>query len=181
MTFHGDRGRVITTRSTEDIMMSTGESAEIREMLARALGWEDAHVGFETAVAGVSPEHRGQIPPGLPYSIWQLVEHIRLTQRDILDFCCDPEYQERHWPDDYWPPSGAAPDEEAWQSSCAAVAEDRNALARLVRDSTRSLVAPIPHGDGQTLLREAILVIDHTGYHVGQIVVIRKALGSWGG
>jgi hypothetical protein len=161
-------------------MSTTGESVEIRETLVRALGWEDGHVGFETAVAGLLPEHRATIPAGLPYSIWQVAEHIRLTQRDILEFCYDPEYQERHWPDDYWPQSADPPDESTWQATCTAVADDRNALARLVRDSARSLVAPIPHGDGQTLLREAVLVIDHTAYHVGQIVLLRKALGAWG-
>lgn len=161
-------------------MTIASETAEIREMLAQGLGWEGAHVGFETAVAGLNPEDRGRVPSGMPYSIWQLAEHIRLTQRDILDFCRDPEYVEPHWPDDYWPKSVVPPDESTWQQTCAAVADDRNALARLVRDSNRSLVEPIPHGNGQTLLREAILVIDHTGYHVGQIVVIRKALGAWG-
>ena len=160
-------------------MTTAEEGVEIREMLARALGWEDGHVGFETAVAGLAPEHLGQLAPGMPYTIWQLVEHIRITQRDILDFCRDPEYREPTWPDDYWPPSAAPPDDGTWESSCAAIADDRNALAHLVRDSTRSLVAPIPHGNGQTLLREAILVVDHTAYHVGQIVLMRKALGSW--
>lgn len=161
-------------------MTTDAESLEIREMLARALGWEDGHVGFETAVAGLSSEQRGRVPEGMPYSIWQLAEHIRLTQRDILDFCCDPEYKEPHWPDDYWPRTTAPPDEAAWQVTCAAIADDRNALAHLVRDSTRSLVAPIPHGNGQTLLRESVLVIDHTSYHVGQIVLLRKLLGAWG-
>jgi hypothetical protein len=159
--------------------MTGGKTDEVREMLGRALGWEDGHVGFETAVAGLSAESRGRVPPGMPYSIWQLAEHIRLTQSDILEFCWNPEYRERRWPDDYWPPSPEPPDERTWQASCAAVAEDRTALAHLIRDSTSSIVAPIPHGDGQTLLREILLVIDHTAYHVGQIVLVRKALGAW--
>jgi uncharacterized damage-inducible protein DinB len=158
--------------------MAKGEAGEIREALARALEWEDAHVNLDSAVEGLAPGMRGRAPDGLPHSAWQLVEHIRLTQRDILDFCCDPEYRERSWPDDYWPPVAIPPD-DAWEASLAAVREDRTALARLLRDSTRSLVAPIPHGDGQTLLREIVLVIDHTAYHVGQIVAVRKALGAW--
>ena len=160
--------------------MTSGEISEIREMLARALGWEDGHVGFETAVAGLTPDQLGRVPDSMPYSIWQLAEHLRLTQRDILDFCRDPEYKEPRWPEDYWPKTTTPPDDRAWEATCAAVADDRNALAHLVRDSSRSLVEPIPHGEGQTLLREAILVIDHTSYHVGQIVLIRKAIGAWG-
>lgn len=159
--------------------MADGESREIREALARALEWEDAHAAFESAVADLEPELRGELPSGFPHSVWQLAEHIRLAQRDILDFCCDPEYRERSWPDDYWPRDATPPDEQAWAASISAVREDRAALARLVRDSARSLVAPIPHGEGQTLLRELLLVIDHTAYHVGQIVAVRKALGAW--
>ena len=156
-----------------------GEAGEIREMLALALEWEAAHVSVESAVAELAPSDRGRVPDGMPHSAWQLLEHIRLTQRDILDFCCDPEYRERTWPDDYWPPTAAPPDDAAWDSCLGSLREDRAALARIVRDSTRSLVAPIPHGDGQTLLREALLVIDHTAYHVGQIVTVRKAMGAW--
>jgi hypothetical protein len=156
-----------------------GEGAEIREALARALEWDDAHAGFEAAVAGLAPELRGRIPPGFPHSAWQLAEHIRLAQRDILEFCCDAEYLEREWPKDYWPPAASPPDESAWGSCLAAVRDDRAALVHLVRDSARSLVAPIPHGDGQTLLREILLVLDHNAYHVGQIVAVRRALGAW--
>jgi hypothetical protein len=160
-------------------MAVSAEAGEIREMLARALEWEAAHVNVDAAVAGLAPADRGRVPADQPHSVWQLVEHVRLAQRDILDFCCDPEYRERAWPDDYWPPSASPPDDSAWDACLDSMREDRAALARIVRDSTRSLVAPIPHGDGQTLLREVLLIIDHTAYHVGQIVTVRKAMGAW--
>ena len=156
-----------------------GEGEDIREALARALEWEDAHTGFEAAVAGLARELRGRTPPGFPHSVWQLAEHLRLAQRDILEFCCDPEYLEREWPKDYWPPDAAPPDDSVWEARLAAVRADRAALIHLVRDSARSLIAPIPHGDGQMLLREILLVIDHNAYHVGQIVAVRRALGAW--
>ena len=159
--------------------MAEDEAGEIRDALARALDWEDAHAGFDAAVAGAPLALLGRVPGGFAHSIWQLAEHVRLAQRDILDFCRDPEYRERAWPDDYWPPSAAPPDEQSWARCLDAVREDRAALAHLVRDSARSLVAEIPHGQGQTILREVLLVIDHTAYHVGQIVAVRKALGAW--
>lgn len=162
-------------------MTISSETAEIREALARALEWQDAHVSFEAAVADLPAPLRGRVPSGMPYSVWQLAEHIRLAQRDILDFCQNPEYREQAWPDDYWPPASEPPDEHSWASCLAGVRSDRSALAHIVRDAARGLLDPIPHGNGQTLLREALLVIDHTAYHVGQIVLIRRALGVWGG
>jgi len=162
-------------------MTISSETAEIREALVRALEWQDAHVSSEAAVADLPAASRGRVPPGMPHSVWQLAEHIRLTQLDILDFCRNPEYRERNWPDDYWPPAAEQPDERSWTSCLAGVRSDRSALAHLVRDSARGLLDPIPHGNGQTLLREALLVIDHTAYHVGQIVLVRRALGAWNG
>jgi hypothetical protein len=161
--------------------MREEEAGGIREALARAVDWEDAHAGFESSVDGMPFELLGRAPAGFGHSVWQLAEHVRLAQRDILDFCRDPEYRERAWPDDYWPPHAAPPDETSWARCLEAVRDDRASLAHLVRDSTRSLVAEIPHGQGQTILREVLLVIDHTAYHVGQIVAVRKALGAWPG
>lgn len=155
------------------------ETDEVRDMLARVLSWGDAHVDFESAVDGLPAGLRAHVPPGLPYSVWQLAQHLRLTQRDILEFCVDPEYRERHWPDDYWPDPAIPPEEVEWHACCAAVRSDRDALARLVRDPARNLLEPIPHGNGQTLLREVLLVIDHSAYHIGQIVLVRKAMGEW--
>jgi uncharacterized damage-inducible protein DinB len=153
--------------------------SEVRSQLARALGWDDAHAGFDRAVDGIAPEFRGRAPAGLPYSPWQLLEHLRLAQEDILDFCRNPEYRERRWPNDYWPASPEPPDAKAWDRSVAAVRRDREALGRLAEDPSVDLTAPLPHGSGQTLLREVLLVLDHTAYHLGELVVVRRTLGIW--
>ena len=152
---------------------------EVRSQLARALGWDDAHAGFDRAVDGIAPEFRGRAPAGLPYSPWQLLEHLRLAQEDILDFCRNPDYRERRWPNDYWPASAEPPDAKAWDRSVAAVRRDREALGRLAEDPSVDLTAPLPHGSGQTLLRELLLVLDHTAYHLGELVVVRRTLGIW--
>lgn len=159
--------------------MTETTDAALRQQLGRMLAWEDAHVSLASAVEGLPAALRGAVPPGLPHSIWQLVEHIRLTQRDILDFCRDPAYEEKTWPDDYWPAQAAPPDEAAWTRSLAAIDEDRDAMAAVIRDPGCDLYAPIPHGQGQTPLREILVVADHTAYHVGQIVDARRALGAW--
>jgi uncharacterized damage-inducible protein DinB len=152
---------------------------ELRAQLARALGWDEAHAGFDRVVDGIPPEDRGRVPAGLPYSPWQLVEHLRIAQEDILDFCRNPKYQERDWPGDYWPQSPNPPTADAWSQSLAAYRRDRDALARLAQDRSNDLTAKIPHGTGQTLLRELLLVLDHTAYHLGELVVVRRALGIW--
>jgi uncharacterized damage-inducible protein DinB len=153
----------------------------LRKQLANILAWEDAHVGFERAVAGVPATLRGAVPAGFAHSVWQLVEHLRLAQRDILEFCIDPDYREQRWPDDYWPATAAPPDEAAWTTSLADYLKDRQALADLALDGDIDLFAAIPHGSGQTYLRELLLVADHGAYHIGQIVLVRRALGDWKG
>ena len=151
----------------------------LREQLRRILSWEDAHAGFEAAAFGLPPALRGVTPKGLPHSPWQILEHIRRTQADILDFCRNPGYKELDWPADYWPASAAPPLDEAWQESIDAVRRDRAALEGLAEDSSIDLFARIPHGTGQTYLRELLLVADHNAYHVGQLVAARQALGAW--
>lgn len=151
----------------------------VREHLARLLSWEDAHVGFDAAVADLPVKLRGQIPTGLPYSPWQLVEHLRITQGDILEFCRNPGYVERSWPDDYWPSSAAPSSPSAWSDSVEQFRRDRAALQQLARDPATELEARIPHGSGQTYLRELLLAADHAAYHVGQLVVVRRLLGAW--
>ncbi|HEY6361998.1 MAG TPA: DinB family protein [Vicinamibacterales bacterium] len=158
--------------------MTTHNDA-VRDHLARLLDWREAHVGFEAAVDGIGPGHRGKTPPGLPYSAWQILEHIRLAQNDILDFCVNSSYREKKWPDDYWPKNPAPPSDAAWDESVASCVRDRDALKQLVRDPKADLSAKIPHGTGQTYLREALLVADHTSYHVGQLVLVRRLLGIW--
>jgi len=150
----------------------------LRVLLSKLLSWEDAHVSFDGAVEGIPPDFRGSRPEGAPHSPWQLLEHIRICQRDILDFCRDPEYVERKV-EDYWPSGPAPPTDAAWDGSIASFRRDRDALKALAADSETDLFAPIPHGSGQTYLRELVLVADHNSYHVGQLVLLRNLLGIW--
>ena len=149
----------------------------LRAQIVQLLDWEDAHVGFDKVVGSVAPRFRGVVPEGLPHSIWQLVEHIRFTQADILEFCRSSRYKEKKWPEEYWPAS-PRPSAAAWTASLKAFHRDRKALQRLA-STTTDLFAKIPHGSGQTYLRELLLVADHTAYHLGQIVLVRRALGIW--
>jgi hypothetical protein len=151
----------------------------IREQLVRVLDWGEAHVTFDKAVGGIAPDRRGARAAGFEHTVWQLVEHIRLAQADILDCCVNPPYAHTMtWPDDYWP-SDAPPGPEAWDDSLAAYGRDRDAIRRLALE-TPELTARVPTGkDTQTYLRAVLLVADHAAYHVGQIVAVRKALGIW--
>ena len=152
----------------------------LRTHLLRLLDWQDAHVNFEAAVDGIPTAQRGVRPEGLPYSAWELLEHLRLTQHDILEFCRNAAYEEPTWPADYWPRSPAPPSTEAWDESVAAFRADREAIRHFTADPDHDLFAAIPHGSGQTYLREVLLVADHNAYHVGQLVAVRKLLGAWG-
>ena len=152
----------------------------LRDHLLRALAWEDAHVAFDSAVDGLPADRRGLRALGFEHSPWQLLEHIRLAQEDILDFCVNANYEHtRRWPDDYWPKDPAPPGEDEWVGSIAAYARDLAELKRLVRD-VEDLTASVPTGkSNQTYLRAILLVVDHTAYHVGQLVAVRRALGVW--
>jgi hypothetical protein len=151
----------------------------LRDHLTRLLDWRDAHADFGAAVDRIPSALRGRAPEGLPYSAWQLVEHLRLTQWDILDFCRNPDYAERRWPDDYWPAPAAPPDDQAWDRSVAGFRRDLGSLRALAADTAVDLFAEIPHGDGQTYLRELLLVADHNAYHLGQLIAVRRLLGIW--
>ena len=159
-------------------MVATPEP--LRAQLAALLDWRDAHTNLEGAIEGLPPALRGKVPAGLPYSPWQLVEHLRLAQHDILDFCRNPAYEEMTWPDDYWPKEPAPPSDRAWDESVAGLQRDLEELRALAHDSTIDLFDRIPHGSGQTYLRELLLVADHNAYHVGQLVAVRRLLGAWG-
>ena len=154
--------------------------AVLRAHLGRILDWEDAHASFERAIEGLPARLRGVTPAGWAHSAWQLLEHLRICQHDILDFCRNLKYVEMAM-EDYWPPSAAPPSAKAWSASVAAVRRDRTALKKLAADGKTDLFARIPHGSGQTYLRELLLVADHNAYHVGQLVALRRALGSWSG
>lgn len=150
----------------------------LREHLVRALDWRSAHLGTDEVVGQFGPENYGVKFDPLPYSAWQLVEHMRITQRDILDFCRDPSYQEPQWPDAYWPTESAPARPSDWETALLSFQSDLADMKRLVADPSIDLFATIPHGDGQTYLREALLVIDHNAYHLGALVVLWRLLAS---
>lgn len=150
-----------------------------RAMVIAALSGKGAHVGFDEAIRNFPEELRGKKPDGAPHTAWQLLEHLRIAQADILDFCVNPNYKELKWPDDYWPRNAVPGSAAAWEDSIAGFRKDLKAVQDLVADTGRDLHAPIPHGEGQTLFREALLVIDHNSYHLGQLVLLRGQLGIW--
>ena len=157
--------------------MASGEL--LRKQLGKLLGGGEAHATFDKAIEKVPANKRGIRPDGVPHSLWELVEHLRITQRDILDFCVSPAYHELEWPKEYWPPTPAPPSDSAWDESLAAITADREKLCRMLEDPKRDLFASVPNGTGQTYLREVLLVADHDAYHIGQVVLVRQLLGIW--
>lgn len=153
--------------------------SDMRDHFVRLLDWEDAHVGFDKAIDGIPSDKRGARVPGFDHSPWQLLEHMRLAQDDILDFCVNPHYQHNlKWPDDYWP-GPPPPSDAAWKKSIASFTRSREKMKALAREA-EDLTATVPTGkDTQTYLRAILLVADHTAYHVGQLVALRRALGLW--
>jgi hypothetical protein len=156
------------------------DDSALRQEVIAALRGGNAHARFEDVVADFPAQLREK-KGGLPYSAWQLLEHIRLAQNDILRFSDnqDGSYKESNFPDDYWPKSPAPPSTGAWDKSVAAVIADRDAMIRMLEDKKNSLTAPFAWGEGQNLLREAILVVDHNSYHVGELLSLRRLLGIW--
>jgi uncharacterized damage-inducible protein DinB len=150
-----------------------------RRIVASALDWEQAHATFDSAIADLPRELRGRRPDNFPHSTWELVDHIRRTQHDLLDFCQNPNYKELKWPDDYWPSNPAPRDDAAWDEAVAQFHRDNAALAAFTTDSPHDLTAKIPHGSGQTYLRTVLVAIDHTSHHVGQIIAVRRLLNAW--
>ena len=159
--------------------MTPNQTAALREHLLYLLRGGGAHLDFEKAVADLPPELRGVRPAGLPHSPWRLLEHMRIAQWDILEFSRDPRHVSPPFPDGYWPQGDAPPDSAAWDHSVAAFRVDLRAMEALVADPATDLFTPLPHGQGQTLLREAMLLADHNAYHLGQLVVVRRLLGAW--
>jgi len=152
----------------------------LREQLARTLDWQEAHVGLDDALKDLPADKRGDRATGFEHSVWELLEHIRIAQEDILDFCVNPKYvHTMKWPDDYWPKAPAPPNAAAWDESIASLRREREKLKTLARD-TKDLYALVPTGKGQqTYLRALLLLMDHNAYHLGQIVAVRRALGAW--
>lgn len=155
---------------------------ELRKQLKALLDGGQAHATFDQAVKDMPPKLQGTVPQGSPYSAWQLLEHIRIAQRDILEFSdnADGSYRELKWPDRYWPKSPEPPSADAWQKSVEKIRSDREAFERLMDSADdESLIQPFPWGSGQNLLRQALLIADHEAYHVGELVFLRRLLGAW--
>ena len=152
------------------------EDRALRQQLAALLDWGHAHITFDDAVKDFPAEGRGVRPGGSPHSAWELLEHLRLALWDILEFSRDPNHVSPKFPDGYWPPTPVPPSETAWDESVAAYRQHIRDFAALVNDESVDLFARIPHGDGQTILREVLLAIDHNAYHLGQLMLVRRML-----
>jgi hypothetical protein len=154
---------------------------ELRAQLVALLDKGQAHATFEDAVKDFPVELRGVVPEGLPYSAWQILEHIRIAQKDILDFSAPPTggYHAMKWPEAYWPKEKAPESAEGWDRSAAAVQADREKFKKLILKPGVDLAKPFLWGTGQNLLREALLIADHNAYHVGELIVLRRLLGAW--
>jgi len=160
--------------------MTTNEKA-LREHLLYLLRGGGAHAGFDAAIKGLPAALSGKRPKGAAHSPWEILEHMRLAQWDILEFSRNPKYVPLEFPSGYWPKTAAPPSDRAWAKSVRAFRADLEAMCELVSAESTDLYAPIPHGDGQTILREALLVADHNAYHLGEMILMRRLLGVWQG
>ena len=153
----------------------------LREHLVKLLDGRSAHVSVEDVLADFPSELRGVRPAGLPFTAWRLLEHMRIAQWDILEFSRDRKHVSPEFPKGYWPESDSPPNPAAWDQSIHAFQADLRTMQRLVKNPSTDLPARIPHGTGQTILREALLIADHNAYHLGQLVILRRLLGAWKG
>jgi hypothetical protein len=160
---------------------STDEHAPLRQQLIELLHGGQAHATFDEVIKDFPANLRGTVPPNLPYSAWQLLEHLRISQRDILNFSAPPTggYHPMRWPQDYWPQSPEPPTDEAWNRSIQVIHADLKTFIALIENPQSDLFKPFRWGDGQNLLREALLIADHNAYHIGELIVLRRLLGAW--
>jgi len=151
----------------------------LREHVLYLLQEGGAHAKFDEVISGIPPKMRGQKPAGLPHTLWMLLEHMRIAQWDILEFSRDSKHVSPKWPEGYWPRRETPPSAAAWNASIKKFRQDLKAMQDLVKNPKADLFARIPWGDGQTILREALLVADHNAYHLGQMLDVRRLLGAW--
>jgi uncharacterized damage-inducible protein DinB len=159
--------------------MAKTEDRALREQLVKFLSGGEAHAEFKDVLNDFPVAARGAVPKGAGHSAWQELEHIRIALHDLLDFSTNPHYVAMKWPDDYWPKEPAPKNDAAWDASVRAVKKDIADFVKLVGDPESNLYATFPWGDGQTLLREVLIAGQHTSYHLGQIVLLRRLLGAW--
>ena len=157
-------------------MTMSDRSVTLRKQLVEAMSGRQAHVDFAAAINDFPAQFRGVKPSNAPHTAWQLLEHMRIAQHDILDFSRNPNYRELKWPDEYWPNTDAPPDATAWDRSVATFRQEAQELVKLISNASQDLFQPFAHGDGQTLLREALLIANHNSYHLGQLVYLKKML-----
>jgi hypothetical protein len=153
----------------------------LRKELVLQLNGGNAHASLDKVTAKFPARLQGVVPEGLPYSAWQLLEHIRLAQADMLEFCLSKDYREKKWPDEYWPESAAPPSARAWDTSLRRIKSDLAEFIKLISNPKADLFVPLPWGEGQTLFHEACLIFDHNAYHLGEMVTVRRLLGAWAG
>ena len=151
----------------------------LRQQIIDLLTKENAHAGFDSAIKDLPPNLRGQRPKGVEHSPWEILEHMRIAQEDIVDFSVNPNYKALAWPEEYWPKTPAPPSDADWDSSVERFRGDLKKMCDLVANDATDLFQKIPHGDGQTILREALLIADHNAYHLGELVLVRRLLGAW--
>ena len=159
--------------------MTTDHKQSLRKHLLELLAGGSAHAKFEDTVKGLPKKLQGVKPAKFPHTAWMLLEHLRLAQWDILEFSRDPEHTSPDWPGGYWPKTQAPPNRTAWNKSVKAFQADLKAMCQLVGRQSTNLYARIPHGAGQTILREALLIADHNAYHLGELVLVRRLLAAW--
>jgi hypothetical protein len=159
--------------------MGAKNDKALRQHVLYLLKGGGAHVDVEGATTGLAAGLRGKKPKGAEHSPWEILEHLRIAQRDILEFSRNAEHESPSWPAGYWPKSQAPPNAAAWTKSVRAFRADLEAMCKLVTNESTDLLARIPHGEGQTILREALLVADHNAYHLGELVLLRRLLGAW--
>lgn len=151
-----------------------------KSIVASSLDWDQAHSRFDDVVKNLPANLRAKRPEGSPHSLWELVEHIRIVQHDLLDFCRNADYShDLKWPDDYWPPPCDTITDEAWDFSLCEISSERDELKAFTTEPGRDLTAKIPHGTGQTYLRTILVALDHAAYHMGEFVAVRRSLGAW--